>query len=498
MYCKNCGCKVDQNNKFCPKCGNKIEHNNIEKHRSRKKTWKGILFASVLFLILAGVVGIGIYKNMIDYSYLAVVRNEEGKYGYVNEKGVEIIPCQYDIAYAFNTNGLAPVGKKTGITSEGKNIYKWGFINKKDELVIPMEYDNVEKIVEVGSLLGVAKQVDTDEAGDPVLQWGYINVQGKAMTGFKYCYAISAWSKSGLCIVYDLTEKGSEYGVINKKGEEIISFGKYHNLYLSKNDSGLIAAEKQIDLDTNGEPVYKWGFIDENDNEIIPFQYDAFSYWGDNGLIPVGKAVFNDEGESVVRYGYINEKGVTVIQFLFEDADGFSNHLAYVRDKRREWNSAGYINENGELVIPYEYNWGLPFDKEGLAIVTKRIEDDNKYGMINSKGEEIVPCLYDGITEPKFYYKPLNEELNLYMVENIAEDTEEYGCIRADGTEVIPVEHDMVAVGYNGWILVGDSFEGYDNTTNKYFDLKYVDEKGEKVLELPEKYIYAEAFTRVS
>lgn len=499
MYCKNCGCKVDQDNKFCPKCGNRIENNNIEKKKSRKKPWKGIFIALFLFVTVAGIIGVGIYKNLIDYSYLAVVRNEEGKYGYINEKGIEIITCQYDIAYAFNTNGLAPVGKKVGINSYGKNLYKWGFINKAGELVIPMEYDDVEKLVEVGKLLGVAKQVDTDDEGNPVLKWGYINAEGKSMTEFKYSYAISRWSKSGLCTVFALTEDYELlYGVINQNGDEIIPVGKYHEIYLSNNGSGLIAAKKQIDLDENAEPVYKWGFIDENDNEILPFEYDEFTYWGDNDFIPVGKAGFNDEGKAVVKYGYINEKGMLIIPFQFEKVGGFSNHLAFVRDNYWEFNTGGYINENGELVIPFEYDWGLPFDKNGIAIVSKWQEDEEKYGMINSEGEEIVPCLYDDITEPEFYYRSLPEELNLYIVQNIKEGMEKYGCIRADGEEVVYVEHDMVTVGYNGWILLGDLVEGYDKNTDKYSYLEFVNERGETVLELTEKYIYAEPFTKIN
>jgi hypothetical protein len=42
---------------------------------------------------------------------LAVVR-VKGKYGYINEKGKEVIPPYFDFASPFTANGLATVGVK--------------------------------------------------------------------------------------------------------------------------------------------------------------------------------------------------------------------------------------------------------------------------------------------------------------------------------------------------------------------------------------------------
>ena len=55
-----------------------------------------------------------------------------GKCGFINMKGEEVIPCQFQKTKRFN-EGLAAVQMK----------YKWGFINTKGEIVIPIVYDDV-------------------------------------------------------------------------------------------------------------------------------------------------------------------------------------------------------------------------------------------------------------------------------------------------------------------------------------------------------------------
>ena len=62
---------------------------------------------------------------------LAMV-TKDGKYGYINEEGEEVIPCKHNEAWDFS-EGLAKV-KKDG---------KWGYINKEGEEVIPCKYDSV-------------------------------------------------------------------------------------------------------------------------------------------------------------------------------------------------------------------------------------------------------------------------------------------------------------------------------------------------------------------
>lgn len=54
---------------------------------------------------------------------------ENGKYGFINNEGKEVIPLEYDDAWFFS-EGLAPVMKNG----------KWGYINLKNELVIDFQF----------------------------------------------------------------------------------------------------------------------------------------------------------------------------------------------------------------------------------------------------------------------------------------------------------------------------------------------------------------------
>ena len=84
-----------------------------------------------------------LYENALDFSdELAAVR-KEGKWGYINENGVTVIPCDFDscekadamgnnCAFSFR-NGLAPVCKNG----------KFGIINKKAETVVDFTFDRI-------------------------------------------------------------------------------------------------------------------------------------------------------------------------------------------------------------------------------------------------------------------------------------------------------------------------------------------------------------------
>ena len=50
----------------------------------------------------------------------------------------------------------------------------------------------------------------------------------------------------------------------------------------------------------------------------------------------------------------------------------------------------GYVDKNGKLVIPIQYDSAEPF-AHGRAIVSKR----GSYGIINKRGKAVVPLFYD-------------------------------------------------------------------------------------------------------
>src|SRR5947208_10518550 len=77
------------------------------------------------------------YESIRDFSngYAAVKMN--GKCGFIDKEGVEVIPCKYDDVYdGFSKDGLAAM----------KLNDKWALIDKKGNELTPFLYEEVAKL----------------------------------------------------------------------------------------------------------------------------------------------------------------------------------------------------------------------------------------------------------------------------------------------------------------------------------------------------------------
>lgn len=204
MFCDKCGAQVSDNAKFCPRYGNRLQETesrssegNIEisqksfkmERRSGKKriaVFTGILLVGAVCIVG----GIHLYQNLTGEEYLALVRNIDGKYGYINEQGEEVIECEYDIASSFNINGIAAVGYKTGETytyiDDTCDLYDWSLINTRGKEIASLDdYDQVASMCKNGYIC-VGKEDGIDEDGNTIFQWGYIDSTGKEKITCKY------------------------------------------------------------------------------------------------------------------------------------------------------------------------------------------------------------------------------------------------------------------------------------------------------------------------
>ena len=100
---------------------------------------------------------------------LVKVKSAEG-WGFVNENGEEIIPCKYEDACAFS-DGLARVQSKEG----------YGFVNEDGEEIIPCKYEESRDFSE-----GLAR-VKSKEG------WGFVNEDGEEIIPCKYEDADDFW-----------------------------------------------------------------------------------------------------------------------------------------------------------------------------------------------------------------------------------------------------------------------------------------------------------------
>lgn len=199
-----------------------------------------------------------------------------------------------------------------------------------------------------------------------------------------------------------ITKKGNLYGVMNESGQIILE-PSYD--YISEfNPWGYAVVKKSsdyrlIDIDgkyTNNDRYVSLRYIEDEEKFIgerigklcfINFEreiimdpakdYDMI-YYLSNGFYQVEK----DE-----KYGYIDEEGNEVIPLQYIYADAFSeNGLALVE---LDNNLIGYINTKGEMVIEGKYDTGTYFS-HNLAAVSI----DGKYIYIDSKGNQAIDQTY--------------------------------------------------------------------------------------------------------
>ena len=128
-----------------------------------------------------------------------------GKWGFIDKEGTEILPCKYERAAVVSKELLA-------VFINGK----WGFINRSGAAVTPFKYDGSNPIrihfVHRPSKWGFS------DGMMPVLQngrWGYIDAHGNEVISCKYTKSSSFIDGLAMVELY-----GKRF-CINKKGEKI-------------------------------------------------------------------------------------------------------------------------------------------------------------------------------------------------------------------------------------------------------------------------------------
>lgn len=180
---------------------------------------------------------------------------ENGKMGFVNQRGEEVIPCKYLGSSVFS-EGLASVCLSTSVKGE------YGFINEKGEEVIPL------KFIQTGTsdfnsgfarATVAGKTVLIDKQGQVVFKtdkgniqgcnfgrvlvitkpnrkgWGWVNLKNEFVIDPTYDYATN-FNEDGYAIV----EKNGLKGAIDTTGKVVIPL-KYETVYVDVSEDGFFS-----------------------------------------------------------------------------------------------------------------------------------------------------------------------------------------------------------------------------------------------------------------
>ncbi|HCE43623.1 MAG TPA: hypothetical protein DET40_08750 [Lentisphaeria bacterium] len=319
--------------------------------------------------------------NFIDF--LRKAKKENRKYTFINIKGEQILPDDFakELDWRFKEGLLGFCSKedkwgfidKTGAVvikpefdqirnfSEGyakvKLNGKWGYIDKSGKIVIEPQFDNAGEFHE-----GMA-QVKINNA------WGYIDKSGEIIIKPTFTYAAGNFSE-GLAVAND----GDKFGFIDKTGKWIIT----PNFDLAGG-----AGDFHEGLCDFSIPFKGWGYFDKTGKAVIkPIFEEAGLFVSGLARVKINK-----------KLGFIDKQGEIVIEAKYADAGHFSEGLASVRlEPNGKW---GYIDETGKLIIDYIFETydflENPGDfKEGKA----RVKIGKNWGFINKKGETVISPRY--------------------------------------------------------------------------------------------------------
>lgn len=326
--------------------------------------------------------------STFSQTYLTQVKPADSKkWGYVNEKGEQVIPPQFEKCHKFSAEGLAPI-----FDIKTKQFY---FINTKGEKV-ETEVKDFKLIDRFGfDLEGFNDGLIPIRQGE---KWGYLNADGKLAIPAKYDHV------TGFNSGHAIATLNKNFIVLNTKGEEspVEEGGILDVKGFSENLAPYRSADK------------KFGFIDGNGKIVVKSQFESV------GNFVVGLA-WAKSGDKV---GYINKSGEWVIKPQFDVAKEFDASTGLARIKTGDtWS---YVNKDGEVINIKDTELWSDFS-DGLAEGRK----GGKVGFYNAQGEWVIQPQFDGSRSFKNGYAA-------------AKKGDKWGMIDKQGNWVIEPSYDRI------------------------------------------------------
>ena len=354
----------------------------------------------------------GKYKHEPKLGELRLVK-DNNMWGYADDDGNIVVPGQFHIAHEFYSQNYAVVMK------DGY----YGVINKKGETIVPFEYHNM--------LYGGTYETDKYIVVTKYRKRGVINLNNEIVIPIEYDHIFQ----------YDpnifRVRLGGKYGLINDKGEVVVPI-MYDSLERMGRDSGIfrLAFENKYGLENihgketgliydyivcTGDKLIrvqlddKWGFINQNFEEVIPAIYerawdfeDNFALVKEDGewyfLFYMSKEEKQDREKEIKEHSWLYKLSNKLFN-SFSNYDKISvkeqvnnrsllgEHAShFIRTKKGALYVDDYIAARNEsALIPIDVDEVSYFDDNGYAEVRR----DGKYGLINADGEFVIPCIYD-------------------------------------------------------------------------------------------------------
>lgn len=299
-----------------------------------------------------------------------VLTVKEGKQGIIDNIGNVIIENQYI--------QIEPITNKyeNGFIVKAENE-KYAVVNSKGKLVTESKYDEIKKVY--GNSMYVVKEGSTwkivNEEGNTYLENAFedikqINTNNViAKKNGKYGIVLIT-GETKIDYLYDdlkfiftdtyIAKKGDKYGIININNEEKLSFNYTYISY--EEEADFIRAQKensQTELLDREFNVKAEGIVSEinNDKNYIRVRIgEEYKYYNfkleekKNTEILSSNTIFLSKKDG--KYGYVNNKGIVVVDYIYDDATE-QNKYGYASVKKDgKW---GAIDQKGKVIVEPKY-----------------------------------------------------------------------------------------------------------------------------------------------
>ncbi|AIO19574.1 KWG Leptospira [Candidatus Izimaplasma bacterium HR1] len=351
------------------------------------------------------------------------------------------------------------------------------------------------------------------------------------------------------------------------------TFGVYEIEYTASNADGYYASITKT-VEVTGGDIFAlpddfyivsannmYGIVDEDQNVIVPLEYDDIFYFG-AGIVRLQKDgmfffynsetnqyfqseytinMYGDNGLAIAsngtKYGYVDTNGEVVIDFQFSSGSLFMDGIAFVSYGTF---SQGIINEQGETLLPlihrqisfldngyvktmindgtyiYDDEYNLVFECESIIGDSYMINDDEYYIFSENQKQGVLDNEFNIIIEAEYETVTVEEELLFLVVNslntvihNIENETtivnstyhefEDFGLfVCTDGDCGLYDKMTLELIIEQEYVFIGELNDDLLIVQNSEDELGIVDNLGNEVIPCIYESIYLPAIGRMS
>ena len=184
-----------------------------------------------------------LYELLSNIRENRILFSAEGKYGYLNYKGREVVSPEHDFDSKVNTYGTFENG-----VAKTKSKGKFGLIDTSGNKVYPHIFEDIGTY---STITPVKKNG----------RWGYSNANVKLVIKYKYSYA------EGFNYGLARVEQDGKWGIIDENGNSVFD--------------GSVG----IGTSSLGKLNGKWGLYNRNNEELFPIIYDVVKVYDKKMLL---------------------------------------------------------------------------------------------------------------------------------------------------------------------------------------------------------------------